>query len=287
MARALAVLVAALLLLAGGVVRADAPAPVTPATIDTFVARGQKLFDDQDYAAAVQTLAPVTRDARATRAQRLRALEISALAQLITGDKAAARATFERILDIDPGYQLRDTTGSPKIRAFFEDLKKQLVPGFDPDAGADLEHAAPTAGTAGRTIEIEVRVTRGNVFDLALATRRRGELAYRVVPMVPRGDGRWRVHVVPDASSKPYMLEYYVAARDAGGATIARIAAPDAPLEIALAAGGPEGHRPWYGRWYVIAGAAAVAAGVTGLALESSRGPGPGTLPPGSITVTH
>ena len=263
------------------------PAEVTPATIDTFLARGQKLFDDQDYAAAVQTLAPVTRDARATRAQRLRALEISALAQLITGDKAAARATFERILDIDPGYQLRDTTGSPKIRAFFDDLKKQLIPGFDPNAGADLEHAAPTAGTAGRPLEIEVRVTRGNVFDLALATRRRGELAYHDVAMSPRGDGRWRVHVTPEASSKPYVLEYYLAARDAGGATIARVAAPDAPLEIALAAGGGEAHRPWYGRWYVIAGAAVLAAGVTGLVVETNRGPGLGSLPPGSVTVTH
>ncbi len=41
------------------------------------------------------------------------------------------------------------------------------------------------------------------------------------------------------------------------------------------------------GRWYVIAGAAVLAAGVTGLAVAENRGPGPGTLPPGSITVTH
>lgn len=254
--------------------------------IEKFLTRGQKLFDDQDYAAAVQALEPVTRDARATRAQRLRALELIALSQFIRGQKAAARGTFERILDIDPGYQLRDTSGSPKIREFFDDLKKELVPGFDPNAGADLEYDAPTAATAGRPVELEVKVTRGNVFDLIVATRRRGVLSYTLTPLAPLGGNRWRARVTPDPSTKPYVLEYYVEARDAGGAPVARIAAPDQPLEIALAPGG-ELRRPWYTRWYVIAGAAAVAAGVTAVSVEATRGPGPGSLPPGSVTVTH
>jgi len=262
--------------------------PVGPEAIETYLARGQQLYDEQEYAAAIQTLAPVTRDVRATRAQRLRALELIALAHFIRGHEGPARATFERILDIDPGYQLRDTTGSPKIRTFFESLKKQLIPGYDPTAGADLEHAAPTAGSAGKPIEFEARATRGGerVFELVIATRRRGELAYRTVTASPRGDARWRARVTAEPSSRPYVLEYYVEARDAGGAAVARIAAPDAPLEIALAAGGSDpGKRAWYGRWYVVAGVAVVAAGVTGIAVAASRGPDPGTLPPGSISV--
>ncbi|HUJ57043.1 MAG TPA: hypothetical protein VLX92_01050 [Kofleriaceae bacterium] len=268
---------------------AVAHADVGPQTIEAYLARGQKLFDDQEYAGAIQALAPVTRDVRATRAQRLRALELIALAEFIRGDEGAARATFERILDIDPGYQLRDTSGSPKIRAFFDDLKKQLVPGYDPSAGADLEHAAPTAGTAGKPVELEVRVTRGNVFDLVVGTRRRGELSYHITPLQPRGDNRWHVRFTPEPAQKPYVLEYYVEARDAGGGAIARIAGPDQPLEIALSAGGAAGEtrRPWYTRWYVLAGAAVVAAGVTGIAVEATRGPGPGSLPPGTITLTH
>jgi hypothetical protein len=278
MARALIIL----LLILGAVARADDG----PQAIEKFIERGQKLYNDQEYAGVIQALGPVTRDARATRAQRLRALELIALSEFIRGDEGGARATFERILDVDPGYQLRDTSGSPKVRAFFDKLKSQLVPGFDPNAGADLEHAAPTAGTAGKPLEIEVRVTRGNVVDLILATRHRGELSYRFTQLSPRGDNRWRARFTADASQKPYVLEYYVEARDAGSAPIARIASPDQPLEIALAAGGADTNR-WYGRWYFIAGAAVVAAGVTGLAIEASRGPGPGSLPPGSITVTR
>jgi hypothetical protein len=283
MARALIALV---WLLGIGLLLGSARADVVgPAAIETFLGRGQKLFDDQEYAGAIQTLTPVTRDARATRAQRLRALELIALAEFITGEQGAARATFERILDIDPGYQLRDTSGSPKVRGFFEQLKKQLIPGFDPNATAELEHAAPTAGTAGTPIELDVRAIRGNVFDVVVATRRRGELAYAVASASPRGDGKWRARVTPPQSSKPYELEYYIEARDAGGATIGRVASPDQPLEIALTAGGPEPHGAWYSRWYVIAGAAVVAAGVTGVIAVEMRGPPPGTLPPGSVTL--
>ena len=277
-----------LLLLFGSLARAEGPA-VGPQAIDTYLARGQKLFDEQEYAGVIHALTPVTRDARATRAQRLRALELIALANFIRGDEGAARATFERILDIDPGYQLRDTSGSPKIRTFFDALKKQLIPGYDPGAGADLEHAAPRAGTAGKPLEIEARATRGGerVFELVVASRRRGELTYKVVTASPRGDARWRARIVPDVSAKPYVLEYYVEARDAGGGTIARIAAPDAPLEVALSAGGGEGKRAWYARWYVYAGVAVVAAGVTGIAVAATRGPDAGSLPPGSVTVTR
>jgi len=269
---------------------AVAEADVGPQAIEAYLTRGQKLFDEQEYAGAIQALTPVTRDARATRAQRLRALELIALANFIRGDEGAARATFERILDIDPGYQLRDTSGSPKIRAFFDKLKKQLLPGYDPSAGADLEHAAPTAGTAGKPIEIETRATRGGerVFELVVATRRRGELSYKTVTASPRGDAKWRARIVPDPSQKPYVLEYYVEARDAGGGAVARIAAPDSPLDIALAAGGPDpgGKRAWYNHWYVYAGVAVVAAGVTGIAIAASRGPDDGSLPPGSVTLT-
>src|SRR5688572_14148481 len=168
MARALSLLAlaAAAVTAPRGAARAEAPRPIDlrvrvadadPHAIEKYLARGKKLFEEQEYAGVIQALTPVTRDARATRAQRLRALELIALAHFIRNDQGAARVTFERILDIDPGYQLRDTSGSPKIREFFDELKKRIIPGYNPQAGADLEHAAPTAGAAARPIELEVR----------------------------------------------------------------------------------------------------------------------------------
>jgi hypothetical protein len=100
---------------------------------------------------------------------------------------------------------------------------------------------------------------------------------------------RWHAKLAPPPSAKPYVLEYYVEARDAGGGPIARIAAPDQPLEIALAAGGETagpGRRAWYQHWYVYAGGAALAAGIGGVVVATTRGPDSGSLPPHTITVT-
>jgi len=261
-------------------------APDTGASIDDRIAEGRRLFDEQDYTAAIQLLAPITRDARATRSQRLAALEQIALAQFIRRDLAAARGTFERILDIDPGYTLRDPSGSPELRDFFDVLKRELVPGFDPSAGADLEHAAPRGATAGKTVELELHVTRGGdqVFDVAALSRRRGELGYTTVIASPRGELRWRARLKPPSARKAYVLEYYIEARGAGSEPLGRIGSPDSPLELPIAAG--ESDRPWYGRWYVIAGAAVVT-GIAGAAIvAATRGPSDGSLPPGTITVS-
>jgi hypothetical protein len=288
MARALiALALVALCAPAPPVARADDKTAADGASsIDETLAAGRKLFDEQDYAGAIATLSPITRDAKATRSQRLAALEQIALAHFIRRDLAAARGTFERILDIDPGYDLRDPSGSPALREFFDELKRELVPGYDPKAGADLEHGAPRSATAGKSAELDIRATRGGdqIFDVAVMTRRRGELGYTEKLAAPRGELRWRARVKPPASRKPYVLEYYVEARGAAGEAVGRIGNPDSPLEIPIAAG--EGDRPWYGRWYVIAGAAVVT-GIAGAAIVASqRGPDDGSLPPGTITVT-
>ena len=248
------------------------------------LARGERLFADQEYAAAVKTLLPVTRDRAASRAQRVRAWEVIALARFIGGDEAGARDAFERVLELDPGFQLRDTSGSPRIRGFFDRVRRDVVPGAEGDV--DLEHAVPAGATGGARLELDLRATRGGerVRAVAVAYRPLGRLTYREVVGTAAGPGAWRVSIAVPPSREPTSLEYYVVARDDRG-EVGRIAAPDAPLTIAVAPGGV-GRRPWYGRWYVVAGVAVVAAGATGAIVAASRGPASGSLPPGSITVT-
>jgi hypothetical protein len=262
--------------------RADAP-KVTKA-----LAAAEQLFEEQEYARVVKTLRPVLSDAAATRAQRLRALELTALSQLILEDEAAARATFERLLDIDPGYQLTDQSGSPRISRFFDEVKKDVVPGFDADLVAVLDHAAPPEATAGRRLEIDVHATSGadNVKEVVFLWRRRGEQDYRALDAAFRGDARWRVRLTPDASAEDYAIEYYLEGRGLTGQTVARVASPEAPLALAIAAGTGTARRPLYRRWYFWAGVGGVAALATGAVILATSGPDDGTLPPGRVTVT-
>lgn len=145
------------------------------------LARGEQLFADQEYRGAIKTLLPVTRDRAAARAQRVRAWEVIALARFISRDPAGARDAFERVLELDPGFELRDTSGSPRIRAFFDALRREVVPGSTGTGEVDLEHAAPSGATAGARLELEIRATRGAalVREVAVAYRPLGRLAYR------------------------------------------------------------------------------------------------------------
>jgi hypothetical protein len=252
-----------------------------------LLATAEAQFEEQEYAEVIDTLRPIVGAQQATRAQRVRALELTALSQLILGDEPAARASFVRLLEIDPDYQLRDDSGSPRIRDFFDEVKREVVPGFDADLVAELDHAAPAEATAGRRMEIDVRATAGggNVKEVALWLRRAGDLDYREVDGAFRGDGRWRIRVTPEASPEPYTLEYYLEGRGLTGETVARIASPEAPLSIAITAGAGRARRAWYRRWYVWAGLGAALTGTAGVLILTS-GTDDGSLDPGRITVT-
>lgn len=284
MKRALAILV-----IAAATVPAVAPraayAQPADARARKLLEAGERFFADLEYTKAIKVLLPVTRDPAASRAQRVRAWELVALSRFILGDRGGARTAFERVLEADPGFQLRDTSGSPRIREFFDEVRADVL-GAATTADVDLEHAAPRAGTAGTRLELEVRATRGaaTVTEVVVLHRKVGVLAYDTTPARNVADDRWRAGVRLDAAKRAYTIEYYVEARGAAGAVLARIATPDAPLVLEIAPGGEA--RPWFGRWYVIAGAAAVAAGATGAVILSTRGPGNGSLPPGSVTVT-
>ncbi len=283
------------ILVVAGPVALPGPSPVAwaqgsaTARINKRLARGNKLFADLDYRKCIRVLAPVPKDAAASRAQRLQALELIGLSHLILGEQARAKDAFEDLLAIDPGYQLRDDTGSPKIRDFFDKVKREYVPGFDAGAVADLEHAAPEGATAGRRVEIEVRVGRGadQVKSLVLLARRRGVLAYKEEAGLRQvSPGRWHAQFQAPSSTESYVLEYYLEARGIAGSAIGRVGGPENPLALSVSGRVPHA-TPWWRRWYVIAGGAAVVGGIgTALIVTSGGGTGDGTLPPGRVTLS-
>lgn len=253
------------------------------------LARGLELFAELEYRDCIRELAPVPADSRATRAQRLRALELIGLSHLILGQEARARDAFEDLLAIDPGYQLRDDTGSPKIRDFFDAVKRAYVPGFDAEHVSELAHSAPVGAVAGRAVEVVVDVSRGadHVKSMVILVRRRGVLGYGTPIELRRlADARWRARFDAPASEDAYVLEYYVEARNIAGGAVGRVGGPETPLALTVAAG-HQRQRPWYQRrWYVIAGGAALVGIGTALIVTSSGDAADGTLPPGRVTLS-
>lgn len=267
------------------------PAPVEAADASAKVrkrlAAGRRFYQEQEYRKAVRELAPVARDPAATRAQKLEALELLGLCWFILGDEASAREAFEDLLAIDPDYELAEDSDSPKIRKFYQKVKRAYVPGTSGDR-ASLEHSAPRGAVAGRRVELGAEVTAGQdlVKEVVVNWRRRGVLAWEQVSMRSVSDAGWRARFTPPPDRAGYVLEYYLEARDLAGSAVARNGGPETPLSLPLAGGAAEG-TAWYRRWYVWAGAGAVVLGssvIIGAAATADDAP-TGTLPPGTVTL--
>ncbi len=257
------------------------------ARVRARLAEGKALFDDQEYRKAIRTLAPIPHDPAADRAQRIRALELIGMSYLILGQEDRARDAFQDLLAIDPGYQLRDDTGSPKIRTFFDDVKNKYVPGFDPNAVAELEYTAPRRATGGRRVEVDVRVVSGGgrVKEVVVKWRRPGLLDYGDAQALRiRGD-HWRAKFRVPESKRAYAIDYYIEARDIAGGSIGRVGGPETPLTLRVGAG-VVAVTPWYKRWYTLAGAAVVVGAGTALIVTSGDDAPTGSLDPGTVTLT-
>src|SRR6185295_18243218 len=168
---------------------------------------GRALYDAQEYRKAIRELAPVKSDTEATRAQKLEALELLGLCFFILGEESSSREAFEDLLAIDPGYELREASGSPKIQVFFEKVKRAYIPNYRPQDRASIEHNAPAGAVAGRKVEFQADVTAGEevVKEIVLYWRRQGVLAYQSAPLQLKGDTHWRVKFTPPADPAGYV----------------------------------------------------------------------------------
>jgi hypothetical protein len=260
------------------------------AELEARIEEGFRLFGDLEYRAAIDELRPVRLDPAATRAQKLRALELIGISHLILGEKTRATEAFEDLLTIDAGYQLRHDEDSPKIRQFYDTVKASFLPGFEAGQEARLELAAPPGAQAGRAVEIEavVRVGLERVKEVVLRWRRSGVLDYTDTPMHRAGgEGtRWRARFVPPSSRAAYAVDYYVEAKNAAGGPIGRVGGPETPLSLEVRAGEGDAARPWYTRWYVIAGGAAViGVAAAAVVLSSGEDAPDGSLDPGRVSL--
>jgi tetratricopeptide (TPR) repeat protein len=249
------------------------------ALVKRRLADGERRWVEQDYRGAVESLQLVVGDPTATVDEKARAWEYVGLSWLVIGKRQKAREAFEELLAIDPQYTLSEPSRSPKLRAFFEEVRGSFVPGARRRApDVELAHAAPSAAQAGRPLEMAAQVSRGapSVEDVSLRARRQGLLTFDARHMRREDEGRFRLTYSPPHDSAGYVLEYYLEARDGQGRVVARVASPERPIALPVQ-GMPT---PWFKRWYVWATVGAVVAGVVvGVAVAESAQRAPaGTL---------
>ncbi len=252
--------------------RAAPDVPEVVVDVRARLAEGRRAYVELEYRAAIRVLASVSRDPAATNAQRIEALELLGISFVVVGNEESAREAFGDLLAIDPGYVLREESGSPHILRVYEQVRRVAVPTVSGQR-VSLEHAAPVSGAAGRHLEIVATVTRGvrgsrGVYEVVLRHRKRGTLEYRELAMLGLDGARHRARFTLPADDRGYQLEYYLEARDLAGRQLARIGGPDLPLSLPIA-GGTTSSRST--RWLLV-GAGGVLVGAAAIAVLLATG---------------
>lgn len=184
-----------------------------------YLVRARSLFASQHFVEARDQLGIAlevpTMDAR----QRLEALDLLARCQIAEGKRASAEDSFVRLLTLEPHWEL-DRGASPKVRGVFEAAKAKR---FAPDVVALSALPAPPTQMRASLLDPWKRVAR-----VCLVRQASGEPTWREQELALVD------HVATaDLGAAPVGVRWYLEARDAGGAPVARLGSPEQPFTLA------------------------------------------------------
>jgi hypothetical protein len=280
---------------------ADAPKPSGVAAArqgQDLVARGQALFDDQEYEESIQTLSGALVRPNNTKAQKLEIYRLLALNYITLNRKDEAEAAVRGLLAQEPGYEL-PARESPRFRDFFTAAKKKWEAEGRPGLATEglvspvrMRHVSPSQANPHTQIDLTATLedAAGRVKEVKLFHRvgSSGKFEEERASL----DGPHVAASIPPDSVKGPIVEYYLEGLDAGGLPVVSRGDASAPLRIAIPDGG--------GGWILpvaigggVLGAAAIVGvlAAAGAFKSSSTEPGKGgTTPPppggSSSTVT-
>jgi tetratricopeptide (TPR) repeat protein len=251
------VLVAVVFAVAAEGARADVESP--------SVKRGLAAYNDLDYPKAIQCLEQARLESL-TREEKLVTYQTLAMAHVALGDNELARADFQRLLRLDPSFQL-DRRIAPKVRAVFEEAKAAVATdaaGVRSGLSALTPELSPPRPRAGQPLTIRVQLAGGLAHSMALYHRLAGQRQYSRV-LVPVESGGHFEATIPGGSVQAPGVEYHVALLDDAGAAVAQAGSLGQPTAIEIAAPRkPVYRKGWF--WGVMGGVVAAAAVATTLA---------------------
>jgi hypothetical protein len=212
-----------------------------------------------------------------TRDERLTALRTVAQAQFALGREPETRAALDRLLRVDPGYEL-NRKEPPRLRQLLEEMRHQLATRPPPQASDTVNagalpafalEARPAAPHEGQAVTFRLADPGRDAPRLAVYHRGASGGSFALVE--GRRDARGVYEAtVPGAAVHAPRLEYFALLLDGAGTPSARAGTLGGPLELGVA----PGRRPLYKRawfWGTIAGVAAAGAIAAVLAVELPR----------------
>ncbi len=266
---------------------AEAPEPsearTTTAEVEGHLESGRALYLQLDFPGVIDAMTRALAVPGASHRQRLEAYEYLGAANLVIDREAEARDAFERMLAIDPYHALREPSGSPKIRAFVEQLRRERVSDAALDPELELVVDAPEAARASATLPVAVEARGAEVATVRVHHRSDEEREFEATELAPAGEGAFEGEVPTPVTTGRMLL--YAEARDGRGNLVGRAGEPHWPLEVDVR---DELPKPLLRQWWLwtLVGVAVVGLGVgLGVGLSQGDQAPPGTLPPGRVEL--
>lgn len=243
----------------------------------------RRLYRELEFLGAIEVSERVLARPDLSDVHRAEALEVLGSALVVLDRDAEARRAFARLFTLDPYYEVREPSGSPKIARFVARVRTELVPDAALDPDQRLEAELPRAGRVGQPTRLVLRAS-GDITTVQVFARPADATDWLTLAVSPLGAALFEA-ILP-ARGGPDEIELYALGRDARERVRARAGSVLAPLVLPVRLGG-EGsiwEAPWL--WTAIGGAVliAVAVGVALGVASANRAPA-GTLPPGRVEL--
>jgi hypothetical protein len=216
-----------------------------------LIARGQHLFEEQQYEESIQTLSAALLRPSNTKEQKVLIYRLLALNYITLNRRDEAESAVRGLLALAPEYTL-PAAESPRFRNFFAEVQKKweaegrpgVVTDSKPAAPAVLlRHQGPSESKPDQNIALRLRVEdpglRAAGFKLFVRAGSRGKFTEQ--PLSHASEDGTLLATIPAAFVRPPLVEYYVQAVDDGGLPIAARGDADDPLRVAI----PEPNKGW------------------------------------------
>lgn len=254
--------------------------------------RGRSAYESLDYEGAVEALEAALDAPSISPIERAEALETLSFALVVLDRPGDAEARLRELFALDPYYDVREPTGSPRIESFVDAVRRQLGSDAALIAQLDVRLTLPRSARADRPVSVRVHLDGegvDRVVEVILLHRGETDTDWSRVAATATPDG---FSADIPALGRSERLEIYAEARDARGRLLARSAGPLAPtfLEVGASSGsGPSSGEDVLTSWWLwtIVGVVVVGAGVgIGVGVASAPGQAPsGTISPGRVIL--
>jgi tetratricopeptide (TPR) repeat protein len=257
-----------------------------------LIQTGRSLFEDQRYEESIQALSAALLRPNTPKSDRVEVYRLLAYNYIVLSHREEAEAAVRGLYALQPDFAL-SASESPRFKEFFAEVKKKWEaegkPGLVTEEApapkpVSIKHSSPAQHQQGQELRLTGELDDPGDRVGAVVLHYRSGTQGKFERLEARiSNARFRT-IIPGASVKPPLVEYYFEVLDDKGLPIASRGDAAAPLRVAVPA--PQGGGLFSSPWFWTGTGAVVVGGVIAAVLLTRKSDDGGPTPTSRVIVT-